>query len=412
MNGLMRDSEVARTGSRSLSRPAQHERRWTDVAGAWLGIGTSPGALLIGAGLAERHSGPVPLLSILLGLSLMFAIVWFQGSLGLAQPHGDGGNLTEVTPLYFGPFMQRVVAGLIALGMIGWFGFNVGLGGAALSSLLHIPAWGGDLLIGLPVLALSLGGMKSWNMLATLTTVAVLILVWLVLVRFAAPIIPLRLQPDGAVWLVADVATFIGYISVFSVRAPDFTAGMRSRRDLAISGSLLCLPIVAIALAGAGLQMATGSSDLVGILGGSGSLWIGNLLITVAVIAPTFTTLYSGAPALKASLGIPARSGMLGITAIGLALAISRFDLWLLPWLGVLAAMLPPLLIPLAVESTRRRKGGAAYLIPFWVWLPGAAISILLTVYKQPLAPLVGLIVSAVFTALIYRLPHRGQTSR
>lgn len=404
----MNNSGAARSATGRLNQPVQDERRWTDVAGAWLGIGTSPGALLIGAGLAERHSGPVPLLSILIGLALMFAILWFQGSLGLAPPYGDGGNLTEITPLYFGPFMQRVVAGLIALGMIGWFGFNVGLGGAALAKLLNTPEWTGHLLIGLPVLALSLGGLRSWNVLAALTTIAVLVLVWLVVDRYAAAIAPIRVQSDGAVWLVADVAAFIGYISVFSVRAPDFTAGMTARRDLVISSFLLCLPIAAIALAGVGLQLGTGSSDLVGILGGSGGLWIGNLLITAAVIAPTFTTLYSGAPALKASIGVPSRWGMLAITAIGLALAVTRFDLLLLPWLGVLAAMLPPLLVPLAVESTRRRTGAQPHLIPFWVWLPGAAISILLTIYRLPLAPLVGLIVSAGFTALIYLLPQRG----
>lgn len=369
-----------------------------------MGIGTSPGAMLLGAGLAERHGGAIPLISVLISLMLMFTLLWFQGALGLNPPHGDGRNFTEVTPLYFGVRMQRVTAGLIALGMIGWYGFNVGLGGAALSALLHIPFWVGPLTIGIPVLILSLGGMRSWNWLATITTLAVVILVILVLTRLADLSLPIRIGFSGPVDIIIDTATFIGYISVFSVRAPDFTARLASRKDLVFSDLLLCIPVMLIALAGVGLQRGTGSSDLVSILAGPDGLAIGNLLVTMAVIAPTFTTLYSGAPALTASIRLGSRTGMYLITITGLILAIARFDKWLLSWLIVLAAMLPPLIIPLAVESTRRRMGYIAKRLPVWVWLPGALVSLFLSFVKDPLAPLIGLITSGLVTVGWYLL--------
>ena len=59
--------------------PDSGDRRWWQVSGAWLGIGTSPGSLLLGAMIAFRHGGAVPLLSIVLGFVLMFAVLWFQG---------------------------------------------------------------------------------------------------------------------------------------------------------------------------------------------------------------------------------------------------------------------------------------------------------------------------------------------
>ena len=382
----------------SVLRAGARSPRWTNTAGAWLGIGTSPGALLVGAGIAARYNGPIPVFSILLSFVLMFAVLWYQGQLGMAPPYGEGGDLNKITPRYFGPLMQRVIGAVIAIGMIGWFGFNVGLGGAALSALLNLPAFAGPLILSLPILALSLLGMRSWNGLATLTTIVVLVLVALVVVRLSARMVPVTFSFAGPVDTILDMAAFVGYISVFSVRAPDFTTNLTSRKDLGVLELLLCLPIFFIALAGVGLQQGIGSLDLVRVLARPDGLPVGNLLIAVAVIAPTFTTLYSGAPSLRSATGIQDRLGMILITGIGLILAIARFDLLLISWVSVLAAMLPPLLVPLAVELSLRRRRASPRLIPIWVWLPGSVISVILTIAKQPLAALIGISLSGIVT--------------
>lgn len=378
-------------------------RHWQDVLGAWLGIGTAPGALIVGAGLASRYNGPVPLISILISLVAMFALLWFPGLMGMAPPIGEGAKLTDLAPKYFGPGMQRILAALIAIGMTGWFGFNVGLGGAALSSLLKLPGYIGPLAIGITVLVFSLLGIRRWNGLAALTTIAVIVLVVLISFRYSARMVPVTLSVGNPLLMVVDIATFVGYVAVFSVRAPDFTAGFASKRDLLISDLLLCVPVVLIALAGVGLQQGTGSTDLVGILAQPGGLAIGNLLVFLAVIAPSFTILYSGAPALRAAVGLNETIGMYAISAVGLGLAIARFDLFLLNWLGMLAALLPPLVIPMAVEAARRQRGGKPHLINIWLWLPGALTSAMLTILKQPTAALFGLLISG-FVTLVWFL--------
>lgn len=377
---------------------AAEPRYWRDVVGAWLGVGTAPGALIVGAGLASRYDGPVPLLSILVSFVAMFFILWYPGLIGMAPPIGEGLKLTELSPRYFRKGMQRTLAALIAIGMIGWFGFNVGLGGAALSALLRMQGYVGPLLIGIPVLILSLMGIKRWNGLAALTTLAVIILVVLVTLRYSARMMPVTLAMGNPYFLVVDIATFVGYVAVFSVRAPDFTAGFVSHRDMLISDLLLCTPVILIALAGIGLQRGTGSTDLVGILAQPGGLAIGNFLVFLAVIAPAFTILYSGAPALRAAIGLNEKLGMFVITAIGLGLAILRFDLLLVNWLGMLAALLPPLIVPLSVEAIQRRRGKRPQLVSVWLWLPGALVSVVLTFLKQPMAALVGLLVSGLVT--------------
>ncbi len=378
-------------------------RSWTSVAGAWLGIGTAPGALLLGAGIATRHQGTVPLVSLVLGFGLMYTLIWFQGRLGLVPPLGDGGGLTEIASRYFDARTQKLIGALIAVGMIGWQGFSVGLGAAAFGSLIQIPQWVAVLILGLPILFLSLRGIKGWNGFAAVTTISVLILVVLVATQLGAHAMPVSWGVDDPSYVLADMAVLVGYVSVFVVRAPDFTAGLTTRRDLHIVGLMLCVPLLLVVLVGVDLRQGTGTDDLVGILARPGGLAIGNLLIALAVLAPTFTTYYSGVPALRAATGIDERTAMLIFGLAGTALAIARFDLWLLTWLGLLAAVMPPLIVPLAFESTARRRGVPARSIPPWVWLAGAVVSLALTLAQQPLALLAGMLTAALAAGLWYR---------
>lgn len=379
-------------------KPTTEEKSWRNVLGAWLGIGTAPGALIIGAGIAARHGGQVPVLAIIFSALAMFTILYFQGLHGVLPPDGEGTNLTQLAPNYFSKTMQRILGAAIAVGMIGWFGFNVGLGGAALSALLNAPGFVGPLMIGIPTLALTLMGMRRWNGLAVMTTLAVIILVVMVVVELAARTSPLKLMPDNPLHALADIASYLGYVAVFSVRAPDFTAGLKSKRDLIIADLMLTVPVVLISLAGVGLYMGTGTIDLVSVLTKPGTLMIGNLLVALAVIAPTFTILVSAAPALHAATGLNQRIAMYLITGIGLVLAITRFDLYLLEWLSVIAALLPPIVVPLVYESISRRRGNQNHTVPILSWLPGSVFSAILTMIGQPYAPIVGLLISGIGT--------------
>jgi hypothetical protein len=228
----------------------------------------------------------------------------------------------------------------------------------------------------------------------------VLVLIALIVSRYGATAMPLTLNVAPPLQTLSDVALMMGFVSVFMVRAPDFTARLGTRRDLAIVGLLLCTPLTITILAGANLQQGTGSADLVGVLAGTSGLAIGNLLITLASIAPTFTTLYSGAPALRVATGIDETRGMFGMGVIGIVLAIWRIDQMMLPWLSVLAATLPPILIPLAVESVRRRAGHAPRQVSVWLWLSGAVVAVALTLAKHPLASLAGLSASGIATGV------------
>lgn len=374
--------------------------RWRSKVGAWVGLGASPGSLLLGAGLAERHGGAVPAITIVLGVAAIAAFLWFQGSLGVQPPVGEGGTLSVVSRAYFGPRMQRILGGVLALAMVGWFGFNVGLGGAAISALLGLPQAVGPVLVGAFCLVLALGGLRRWNVAATAATVAALLLMVLVVAQLAARVSPVSVGVDDPGLIFADLGIFVGFVSVFGTRAPDFSAGLASRRELAWCVAMLCVPFLIFSLAGVGLQIGTGTSDLIGVLSGSGALGIGNLLLAAAVVGPTITTQFSGSLALESLSGLRVRRGMVAVTVLGLVLAVARFDRQFIGWLTLLAAILPSLMVAMAFESVCRRRGARPRMVPLWSWLPGSLVALVLMLTGLAAAPLVGLLVSGLTSAV------------
>jgi len=371
---------------------------WRARAGAFLGIGASPATLVLGAGIAARNGGPPAVVTIAAGAVLMALMLYGQGSLGLARPVGEDATLGQLVPRYLPRRSGRLLNALMATAMIGWLGFNLGLGGAALSALLQLPPWLGPLLLGVPLAALSVGGMRRWNVVAVVVMTSALVLAVVVTVRLAEPAVPISFEVPRAGIAFADIAAFVGYVAVFGLRTPDFTAGLRSRADLHRCVALMVVPMVAMTLAGVAIHQGTGSSDLVGLLAAPGGLAVGNLLVAVAVIGAAFTAAYSGSLALTAVSPLSLRQATLGVVVPGIALAVMRFDRLLLPWLTILAATLPPLIVAMAIEGARRRRGLVPRTLPWFTWGPAACLAVALTLLDQPVAPIVGLAVAVVAT--------------
>lgn len=371
-------------------------RRWWSTAGAWLGIGTSPGALVLGAGLADQARGAIPLLAIVLGGLLMIALLAGQGALGLAPPLGTGERLAGVLPSYVGTAARAVVAWLMVAAMIGWLGFNVGLGGAALGSLAGLPAWAGAVLLGLALVPVGLAGATRWNPLAVVTTTCALLLVLIVVLRSdsGGTLVELGL-PAGTTTLLAGIAAFVGYGSVFAVRAPDFTAGMRGRSDLATCIALLVGPTLAVAICGSMLWQSSGSTDLVAELERSTA---GTVLVIASVVAPALTSYHSGGYALTGVTRLSERTAVLVVALAGTLLAVAGFHRHLVPWLVLLAAALPPLVVALGAEGWRRRRGRTPRVVPVWTWLPASAAGLVLTAAGVPAAALGGLALAVLLT--------------
>lgn len=368
--------------------------RWPARIGAWVGIGASPAALVMGADLAERSGGSVPLLGVAVGAAAMAALLLVQGQLGLRPPLGEGGPLTVVTGRYLTVSSRTALQVLLSLAMVGWFAFNVGLGGAALGVVLGLPAPWGQVLLATPIAAATAGGLRRWNALAVGTTVASLVLVALVVQRLAPPGLPLQGFSGAVAGEVADAAVFVGYAAVFALRAPDFSDGLGSRRDLHWCVGLLVGSLLVVTLAGAALYRGTGEADVIGAVAEASAL--GNVLIALAVVAATFTTLHSGSLALSAATRLPVGWSLAVVFVLGTALAALRFDQHLLSWLSVLSVVLPAMIVPLAVSAWRRRHGRPWQPVTGAHWVPGSVAGVLLLAFDQPYAAFAALAVAGV----------------
>ncbi|GAA1898049.1 hypothetical protein [Actinomadura bangladeshensis] len=426
-----------RTARRGSTRPAAAPgRSWRAASGAWLGIGTAPGALVLGAQVGGRHGGALPVLVLAVGGAVMAALLLAQGRLGLRAPAGEDAGMAELAPRYLPPVAERAFTALLAVAMVGWFGFNLGLGGAAAAALGGVPDAAGVAALTVPLVAVLIGGGGRWNAVAVVTTLTAIALIGIVAVKLAPPASPVSLARDGPPGvLAADLAGYIGYVSVFAVRAPDFTVGLRGRGDLAACVALLVVPALAASVVGAGVAAASGSTDVVAVLAGPDGLPAANLFVAASVIAPTFAAVHSGALAVRrflprergrdsgspgaeggsAGLSAPARGAgsergrsarvdgrqvvaVLAIAVPGAVLAALRVDRMLLDWLTVLAAALPALVPPMAAEAARRRRGRPAHPVATWIWAPGAAVAVALTVAGYAAAAPAGLLVSAAGT--------------
>jgi len=375
---------------------------WRARSGAWLAIGTAPGLLLLGAGMAVRHGGEVPLIALVAGLALLAFLLWSQGSHGLRPPFGQGGPLADVAARMVDGTTQRLLGWLMFLAMLGWFGFNVGLGGAALQQLAGLPPALGPVVLGVPIAVLAMGGMTRWNALAVVTTVATLTLVVFAAAQLGVRTLPLTARIDDWAKVLVDMGAVVGFGAVFAVRAPDFTAGLGRRRDLAILVGLLCGSFFVVALGGIYAGVASGSMDWVGLLSDNAAL--GNLLLAVATVGPIFTTMYSGCLALRSvAPAVSERQAMVGVAAVGIVLGVLRFDLAVGTWLSVLGSALPPIIVPMAWEAAVRRRGGAPRRLPFWTWLPASALAMMLTFMGSALAQLAALAVALSLTAVSRR---------
>jgi cytosine permease len=390
-------------------------RTWRDSAGAWLGLGAAPGALVLGAQIGGQHDGRLPVQVLVAGGVTMALLLAVQGRLGLRAPAGEDATLSELTPRYLPRTADGAVTALLAIAMVGWFGFNVGLGGGAVAALLGLPDPVGIVLLGVPVTGVLLAGTGRWNAVALAATLSAIALIAIVAVRLPPPEPVLTTVYGGGGRFTADVAGYLGYVAVFALRAPDFTVGLGRRRDLAWCVALLVGAALAASTVGAGLAAASGSTDVVAVLAGPGGLPVANLFVAASVVAPTLTAMHSGALAVRRFGGfglVPHRAAVLTIAVPGLVLALFRVDRLMLAWLSLLAAVLPALIVPMALEAARRRRGRAPRPVPTWTWAPASALALGLTVVASPVAAVAGLATAATATAAHAYVARRADGGR
>lgn len=374
---------------------------WLRRVGPWVGIGTSPAALMTGGGVGEGLRGGRLVLALLGGVGLLAALAVGQGILG----QRTGKPLSALTAGPLGERGSRHTASVaMLLMMIGWFGVNVGVAGVALGRLIGVPDVAGVALFAVVMLAVArLGlGALSWSALAA--GIATTGLAAYGLHRaFADRAFTLSggEAGDHPIGVVAGIVLVVGYGAAFSLRTPDFTHDLRRTRHVvwcALAG--LVLPVIAFTISGAALQAATGTWDLADVLRRLGSPEVAYLFVAIGFAGSVMTNIWSGGlslsdafPAVRVAVAMPV------VTVVGAIVAAGGFADLMLPWLTVMALATPGLAVVCAVHAV---WGGPAR--PGWgiaglcCWGAGFACGIVLHLAGSPMA----LPVATLLPALAY----------
>jgi cytosine permease len=335
--------------------------------------------------LADRHGGALPVVLLVAGAAVMAGVLWWPAVLGVGS---SGSDLAGVVRRVLTPRAVLVLHGVLALSLLGWFGFNAAAGGAGLARLLDVPAAPLIVLVAVLELLLVGGGIARWNGLAVLTGCTSMALVLLVGVQVGR--VPVS---AGGGLGAADLAVFVGYVAAFAVRSPDFTSGLRGRGDVAVSVALLLAATTGTAVVGAAVRAEAGVGDLVAAMADVSAA--GGVFLPFATVAPALVSAHSGRRCVEVVSG--RRDVLLAAAALAVAVALARPDRNLLPWLSCVGAALPPAMVPILVQ--RRRPGGLA---PTWTWLPGAALGAALSWSSPGVAVVAGVALAGACT-LVWR---------
>lgn len=364
---------------------------WFLRLGAWVGIGTSPAALMSGGGAAQTVDRRWLWAAVLLGAVLLTALATAHALVGQRR----GGTTIALTRRAFGSGAgPSVVALLIAVGTTLWTGFYLGVAAGALGYLLDVPAWTAAAPLGVILWAVHRGGFQRWNAVVALTGLTALAVA--VLVFAGVPSAPSADDlPHGATTVLLGAGAIVAYAAVFSVRVPDFTHDAPAPRDVLLAAGALLLTLLVFLALGAGIFLRAGSWELADLVNRTAVPGAGAVLLVLAIIAPSVSGMHSAGLALEWLLGWSPERGAAASAVLAALLGGTRFDLQLLPFLGVLGAVVPPLLPVLLVRgivaSPRRASAWTAWV----AWAAGSVVSLALMAADRPAHIVAGIAASA-----------------
>jgi cytosine permease len=387
---------------------------WLGRVGPWVGLSTSPVALVAGGGVAEGLSGRSLIVALVAGAALLAALAGAQGVVG----QRSGMPLSAITARTFGTRGSRNVASVVMLAMmLGWFGVNAGIAGVATGRLLGLPELVGIALFSGVLLAIALGGlgMLSWSGLLAGLAATALAAYGLTLVLEGREItLSGGFTASQPASIALGITLMVGYGSAFSLRTPDFTHDLARTRQVvwcALWG--LCVPLIAFALAGALLYAATGEWDLAEALRELGSARLAYLFVAVGFTGSVLTNIWSGGLALRDVLPrVPRDAAMTIVTVAGALAAAAGLAERALDWLTLMALSAPGLVVlcviarPAASEPTRDWR-----FVTLIAWGMGIVCAISLQIAGSSVALPAAAAVPAATYWLLGRLRERRRTS-
>lgn len=366
-------------------------------------MAVNPASITLGGGLASRLPPAALLWIVLLGSALLITITIACGLIG----RRNRASYTRWTAHTFGLGLGALLLnGMMALGMSGWSGFQLGLGGTGLGNLIGLPAWGGPVTMALLVLVLGNLNVNRWNVFVWITTLSALgLAITALFIVSGQPVVEQNSAPLTAELVIWAVGSIVSYAAFFSLRSTDFSWDMATDRDVVITNlSFLGLFLTSLTI-GVLLYRTTGDWDLAQILAGTRMAALGQMFLFVSLMSPALSTLHSGSLAWSEILPTGYRTSSLLLMVIGLTLGLLRFDRELLTFLDWIGVILPPAMVVLIAAGWLKRKFPRQ--VTLTAWLVGAAVAIAFKLTGQEIHLMAGALTAAVVLAVGLRIERR-----
>ncbi|MGH2700807.1 MAG: hypothetical protein ACRDJ2_03425 [Actinomycetota bacterium] len=344
---------------------------WYRRTGAWIGMGTGPGALMTGAAVTGQVGPGVAIPAVVTGCLLLYFVCVAHGLQAFRARTPMGTSVREI----FGGRSGWALTTTMVLAMIGWCGFYMGVGGAALSDLIGAPQILGSCALGVVVMGLSLLGQERWNPLTYLTAGCAVALTIITVVAVPTNPPP-AIESEPVVGFMIALGGMISYAVVFAMRVPDFTVDINKQSGVWIVGLTMFVPLLALAVLGVSLYARTGLFNLADLLAGTERPQAGQLFLTLSTIAPSVTAVYSGAISIESLARVPHRAAMATIALCATVLGATRFDQRLIGFLEVLGAVIPPALVVMLLTPRLARAPRSPHAL--LAWSAGAAAALAL----------------------------------
>ena len=345
---------------------------------------------MVGAGIASQVGPAVALPAVIGGSLVVYALGAAHGLEALRTRAAMGASVRRV----FGAGAPSALFTLaIVLAMIGWCGFYLGVGGAALSDLLSTSQVGGALFLGAVCTALALLGQNTWNSLVYLTAGAAVALTVFTVTAISASPPPEFPQSSFGEGVVTGIGGVVAYAIVFTMRTPDFTVDLEAPRDVWLAGLTMLVPLAVVMSIGVWLYRRTGLFDIAGVLRRTERPEAGQIFLALSAIAPAVTVIYSSAISIESMRRIRHELAVLAISGAAFALGAIRFDLRLLAFLQALGAVVPSALAVMLVHP--RLDPAPSPLLSLGAWIAGSVCALAV----RPIEPFWGFVVGGLVTA-------------
>ncbi|MEM9001774.1 MAG: cytosine permease [Bacteroidota bacterium] len=276
------------------------ETKWFSLAGIWFGGIVSVPALLIGSSLISGLSFNSSVWAGLIGFSF---VVLFMSLLSMAAVERRKATVALASSSFGENGAKVIVALVIGLSTLGWFGIQSNIAGASFSKILitmggpDIPIWATSVFWGIVMVLTAVFGFKYLKWLNYIAVPAIiLLLVYGLVITFKSHSFQevLAFKPKNNMPFLQAVGLAIGFISVGGVISPDYNRFAASKRDAVLGSIFGIVPSALCLLAiGAILAITQGTYDIVEIFSSLGFPFFAMSILILATWTSNVMNSYS-----------------------------------------------------------------------------------------------------------------------